>query len=217
MIIVTFLQKIFRKSDTIRFSVYFQTLLPIKVGIQYDCLQKMYLVRKQDGKSHCVTTPLNISKQNVFDNSSLILTFPFQSSTPKKPESNNQPGPSCFIEPDFPCCSTSPIVPNPVDQTDVRRSLNQTEEPVSTDETDHCGPHYNAEAGSNLSSNGSHIQTNPSSEFQISHKFTDQTESTVAPVQDIPVCSLVRTSLPLCVDKLANDSPAVLQVEVTKF
>lgn len=139
------------------------------------------------------------------------------SSTPKKPESNNQPGPSCFIEPDFPCCSTSPIVPNPVDQTDVRRSLNQTEEPVSTDETDHCGPHKNAEAGSYLSSNGSHIQTNPSSEFQISHKFTDQTESTVAPVQDIPVCSLVRTSLPLCVNKLANDSPAVLQVEVTKF
>lgn len=95
--------------------------------------------------------------------------------------------------------------------------MNQAEEPVSTDETDHCEPNYNAVAGSNLSSNGSHIQTNSSSEFKIPHKLTDQTDNTVPPVQDIPVCSLVQTSPPLCADKLANDSPAVLQVEVTKF
>lgn len=165
----------------------------------------------------CVTAPFNIRKQDVFDNSTLILTFPFQSSTPKKPESNNQPGPNRLTESDLPCCSTSPIVPNPGDPTDVRHSLNQAEEPVSTDETDHCEPNYNAVAGSNLSSNGSHIQTNSSSEFQIPHKMTDQTDNTVPPVQDIPVCSLVQTSPPLCADKLANDSPAVLQVEVTKF
>ena len=139
--------------------------------------------------------------------------FYFQSSTPKKPESDNPKVPSCYTEPDFPCCSTSPIVPNTEDQS--RCSINQTGKPgsINVESSDLS----DKKCSNNLPSNGTVVQANCHTESTIPNPLTDPSDSTFSVVPDIPVCALDQTLLSSCKQKLTNDSPAVLQVEVTKF
>nr|XP_022325393.1 uncharacterized protein LOC111125661 isoform X3 [Crassostrea virginica] len=136
------------------------------------------------------------------------------SSTPKKPESDNPKVPSSYTEPDFPCCSTSPIVPNTEDQS--RCSINRTGKPGYTNEVE-SSDLSDKKFSNNLPSNGTVVQANCHTESTIPNPLTDPSDSTFSVVPDIPVCALDQTFLSSCKQKLTNDSPAVLQVEVTKF
>ncbi|XP_048776130.2 uncharacterized protein LOC125680508 isoform X2 [Ostrea edulis] len=148
------------------------------------------------------------------------------SSIPKKPEPISQKVPSCSTdatvcssaEPTGASSSASPSIPScPTDQPDSSCSSDQTNTHCSTGQTGLSCSTDQTISSTSLVSNSSTfpIDLNPI-ESSIPSENIDSTWSAV---QAIPICSMNQTVLTTCSDKnnLRSDSPAVLQVEVTKF
>ncbi|XP_061183619.1 uncharacterized protein LOC133191891 isoform X2 [Saccostrea echinata] len=147
-----------------------------------------------------------------------------------KPESINKTPPSCSTvsnvanstDPTVPSCSTSPQIPScSTDPSDLSCSTDQTNMHCSTEQIDLSCSSDQTISNNSLVSNGSNFQMdlNHSIESAISCPYIDPSDSAWSTVQAIPICSMDQKVLAPCSDNssVSSNSPAVLQVEVTKF
>ncbi|XP_062602139.1 uncharacterized protein LOC134263777 isoform X2 [Saccostrea cucullata] len=163
------------------------------------------------------------STDSTVPSSSTSPPVPSCSTSPPVPScSTSPPVPSSFTSPTVPSCSTSPAVPScSTDLSDLSCSTDQTNMHCSTEQLDLSSSIDQTFSNNSPVSNCSNFQMdlNCSMESPISCSFVDPSDSAWSTVQEIPICSMDQKVLAPCTDKtcVSSNSPAVLQVEVTKF